>query len=378
MTFPNRDKYWLEAEKFLSKHVNKADIILAPGEFSSKFPNVYYYTATTIKSQNKKLDSFQWAVIHKGLMQMQLDFHVLKKIKNKLNPVFANDVFVIFSGYKAIPKINKNSPHYISFLEKLKQRKPFHKLLKNKIKTLLKEQLNPELNESETIGNLIKSKDNYLWIRRDSSTYLGVNHDETVGIDPHHEALLQEYISKNASKDKLFVDIGAHVGFFTIRLANKFKEICSIEPNPSNLKALKINLILNNIKNVKVYELGCWNEAKEDIIYAREGGSFLKNSLSRKTDDIEYPVKLVTLDSILKNIKDSMVIKIDTEGAELPILQGAVETLKKNNILWIIEHHEGVYADLKGRRQEIINFMSKYIYKPLEDLNDPSKLIFKK
>jgi hypothetical protein len=62
----------------------------------------------------------QWAVIHKGMME-SIDFALLKRISREWLPVFANEVFVVFSNQTQLSKLPINSLHLPFFWTKLKE-----------------------------------------------------------------------------------------------------------------------------------------------------------------------------------------------------------------------------------------------------------------
>jgi len=152
----------------------------------------------------------------------------------------------------------------------------------------------------------------------------------------------------NKKKDKLVIfDIGAHFGesvsLFS-KIINKFKlEFHCFEPNEKSFKELcnnyknKENIIFNN------FALGNKNGRKNFFIFTRTGASsflkvnkkskwFIKRNKPKLTSEIL--VKVETLDKYIKknSIKRINLLKIDTQGAELDVLIGARNALKKNLI----------------------------------------------
>lgn len=60
------------------------------------------------------------------------------------------------------------------------------------------------------------------------------------------------------SKPNVIVDVGVHIGVFSVKVARKFKhaKIYSIEPEKNNFQKLIINKKLNKLKNILPYKLG--------------------------------------------------------------------------------------------------------------------------
>ncbi|MGB9715441.1 MAG: class I SAM-dependent methyltransferase [Thermodesulfovibrionales bacterium] len=105
------DRYWTDVVEFIKKHLKEGEKLIAPVEFEEKFPAIVYSYSNAIAG------GFQWAIIHKGLMN-ELDFDILKYVTNKFIPVFANEVFVVFSDRRELNLVSPNSPHLKSFWEK--------------------------------------------------------------------------------------------------------------------------------------------------------------------------------------------------------------------------------------------------------------------
>ncbi len=139
-----------------------------------------------------------------------------------------------------------------------------------------------------------------------------------------HEDWLRSLV--HPFKGELFVDIGAHVGTWALRAARTFRQVVAFEPYPKTNKILRTNVTMNKLANITVIEAAISNITGEIPVRGR--------GQKGKTVELRVPVR--TLDSF--KLKPSLV-KIDTEGNELPVLQGAGETLKQRPQL-VIETHD--------------------------------------
>ena len=126
------------------------------------------------------------------------------------------------------------------------------------------------------------------------------------------------------------VDIGAHVGFWSRRLCSKFLTVMSFEPVPDHFECL--------VKNTEGYH----NINRHNIALSNTVGNVyinqhLENSgMSCITDSTTgLMVQTSTLDS--HNLENVDFIKIDVEGYEPEVLQGAERTITTHNPVLFIE-----------------------------------------
>ena len=129
---------------------------------------------------------------------------------------------------------------------------------------------------------------------------------------------------------------------FNIFLKKRFKNIITFEPNPKSFEKLKKNFKLNNVKCDNLYNLGISNSKKklhfENNATNVGSSKIISKNESQLNDSIMINVD--TLDNLLKNIDSSKIsfIKIDVEGQELEVIEGAlniVKNVKKNTSIAI-------------------------------------------
>jgi len=125
----------------------------------------------------------------------------------------------------------------------------------------------------------------------------------------------------------IIIDIGAHLGFFTIKAAKKAfnGNVYAFEPFSLHYRLLEENIISNNIKNVKFYNQAITDKAGElSFFYTMHGDpgdtSLFKINPEEKT--FEEKVKSVALKDffIQEKVQKCDFLKLDCEGAEYSIL----------------------------------------------------------
>lgn len=130
-------------------------------------------------------------------------------------------------------------------------------------------------------------------------------------------------------------DVGANVGIVTLplaRAAGAAGHLHAFEPHPALRARLIENCALNNLRQVTVSAYALGSEPGSFPLYASTDANQGTGSLRRmsaQTEEID--VTVTTLDAYVaeQNIERLDVIKIDTEGADLDVLRGAVCSLER-------------------------------------------------
>jgi len=136
------------------------------------------------------------------------------------------------------------------------------------------------------------------------------------------------------------IDIGANVGVWSYWLSKHAKKVESFEPNPKIFNVLK-NI---KIKNVNTYNIALSNKSGSVDLLIPKGSKGFSNqgaSLSPIKAQGEYKsisVEAKCLDEY--NFLDVNFIKIDVEGHEHEVIEGAQETIKKFKPTMVIEMEE--------------------------------------
>jgi FkbM family methyltransferase len=135
-------------------------------------------------------------------------------------------------------------------------------------------------------------------------------------------------------KLRTVIDCGAHVGMWSRYWYDRVERIEAFEPNPDIIPKFKEEM--KGIKNITLHEyaLGS-NSGTVAMQYGKHPGTYhIKPNLYEHDGDI----KIRTLDSF--NFTKVDIIKIDVEGYEVPLLEGARETILANKPIIQIEANE--------------------------------------
>ena len=118
------------------------------------------------------------------------------------------------------------------------------------------------------------------------------------------------------------VDVGAHVGSFTVRYASVFDTVIAIEP--INTEYLRENT--QHLNNVVVQPVGVSNT--RTTLYAHNPAPDNSGAWELRPEPNDRPVSVVTLDDL--DLTQCDLVKVDCQGHELAIVQGAVQTIQQH------------------------------------------------
>ncbi|MFV8271457.1 FkbM family methyltransferase [Flavobacterium sp. GT2N3] len=161
--------------------------------------------------------------------------------------------------------------------------------------------------------------------------------------DSYNEVMILELIKTYALKGYDFIDIGANIGLHSLTAANSNSdiEIYSFEPEPYNYQNLIKNIVLNQYLNIRPFKMGLRNFTVNKTLNINEGWNKGKHSLKLNFEgsNKKINIPISTLDSFRENIKcKNLIIKIDVEGFEKEVIEGAKFVLyQTENIILIIE-----------------------------------------
>lgn len=196
-------------------------------------------------------------------------------------------------------------------------------------------------------------------------------------------ALVQEHLPPGGT----LVDVGAQKGTISLRAANyvgSAGRVISIEPNPVSAAVLRENIKASGHSNVEVLELACGREPGELDLYIGPRMNTGAASLSKRQaveaggSGSSYRVKVLPLDDIVRasGLSAVHVIKVDTEGAETMIIQGAQETLGRFQptlVLETVDHH---LRNMGSSLEELEDLLRRLGYQKSRELPTDTQWVF--
>ena len=155
------------------------------------------------------------------------------------------------------------------------------------------------------------------------------------------EAFETEIFKKILNEIKIFVNIGAHHGYYSCLALSKNIETIAYEPEATNIEMIKKHIAANNfLPAFELHAAAVGSMHGELTLFGgNSGGSLLQsNGHNRAPKAQQQKVKVVTLNKTLdlKNLKSLCLM--DIEGFEYEALKGATEILSaENKPYWIVE-----------------------------------------
>jgi FkbM family methyltransferase len=170
----------------------------------------------------------------------------------------------------------------------------------------------------------------------DKSKFWGVNYE------------IREY---NKIKPKGFraIDIGAHVGIWTRRLAKDFCEVIAFEPMPKHIKCHRKNC--EGLVSIELNEVALSNVNKTQVMTTKDNNSGMSTLMTPKwkLPKTIVPIETRTLDSY--NFPKIDFIKIDVEGWEEKVLKGGMKT--------ILKYRPKMYIEIWAKQYEMVSDILK-------------------
>ena len=153
-------------------------------------------------------------------------------------------------------------------------------------------------------------------------------------------------ISSGLSEGSVFVDVGAYIGYDTLRASvrvGRSGKVVAFEPNPAALGVLRANIDASRATNVIVQPIACTEKAQTLTLFDSSlGGNAGSSSLSQANAGsltLSYTVDGRPIDDVVRELGLARVdvVKADVEGAELQVVRGAAETLRRFHPRLILE-----------------------------------------
>jgi FkbM family methyltransferase len=177
--------------------------------------------------------------------------------------------------------------------------------------------------------------------------------------DNPHERGETEFLESIVGEGMNAIDIGANIGITSMALARKIGKagkVYSFEPTPEYFNILRKNVRLNGLEDVvNVRELAVTDQVGRACFYHKG----LSTGIVPEEGAERFEVRTVNVDRFLNEEKIERIdlIHMDCEGSELLALKGAIETLRRNEVMIFCEIHHDFLRQLGQSVEDVVAYL---------------------
>lgn len=191
--------------------------------------------------------------------------------------------------------------------------------------------------------------------------------------DNYYEKNIEYWLDRIIRKIKkpIFYDIGANYGYYSIKFSPLYEVCYAFEPVESTYSVLKSNIHKNRLRSTHALCLALSKKSGQGEINVYNSSG--NNSTYERDIPRDHPTKFVRKEKIQFESLDNFVetnnalapslIKIDVEGGEMDVIDGAKRVIKKRMPIIVVEYSENTSRDAGYDRIEILNALEKFGYK---------------
>jgi len=179
----------------------------------------------------------------------------------------------------------------------------------------------------------------------------------------YYEKPVSMLVEKLTKANSVVLDIGAHIGYFTLVAAKiaKSGKVYAFEPVTKVFQRLQKNVAENNLSNAITVHAAAGESGNDSLIYISTEDNMGMCSL-RPPENFSgrtQPVTVISVDEWIQQtgIDNVDVIKLDVEGSELFALQGMKQTLISLKPVMIIEINPDTLAYFDLAPGEVVHFV---------------------
>lgn len=182
-----------------------------------------------------------------------------------------------------------------------------------------------------------------------------------------YEKQLVDFLKPHVT-GKVFFDVGANVGSYTLALSKSAAQVYSFEASSANAATLGNFVQLSGVRTIEVVNKAISDQSGKTISLYSSPDTGGNNTQFHDFGKGCETVSTITLDQFAadNNIGHVDVIKIDVEGSELAAFRGAHELLGKSHPVLLVEFHALVAKQAGWELVELYDLLMSYGYKAYE------------
>ncbi len=150
---------------------------------------------------------------------------------------------------------------------------------------------------------------------------------------------------KSLKPGMVFLDIGAHHGIFSVVAAKRMAgegQVIAFEPSPREHRRLNLHFRWNGLRCARAEQIAVGSDCGESPFFEVVEGDATRGGLRPPESGdavVGIPVKTISLDQYVSEQRLPRVdfIKLDVEGGELEVIQGAIKILTEHRPVVLCE-----------------------------------------
>lgn len=195
-----------------------------------------------------------------------------------------------------------------------------------------------------------------------------------------HDLADLRYLWRILRPGMVFLDIGAHHGLYSLVAAKRLgagSTVIAFEPSQNELRRLRLHVRLNRMRSVRAEPLALGAENSRKTFFQIVSGDNTRGGLRppASSDSVsEASVETARLDDYVARLALDRVdvVKLDVEGGELEVLQGASSVLKKFRPIFICEVLDATTQVWGYNAREIVLMFQRHDFRVFEIQRDGS------
>jgi FkbM family methyltransferase len=229
--------------------------------------------------------------------------------------------------------------------------------LKSLLKTLVRKSISALCNLNNDFAEILETD-----LKRIQGK--GIGHSEDKSIEVNHATNL---LKKIGIDEPIVWDVGANQGLYTKAILQKFPraQVYAFEPSPFLLNNLSATF--ENDPRVTILPFALGRQTSQQLLFSDKPGSGLASFTQRRLDHFGISMKesqlvdVVAGDELISKFPPPDFIKIDVEGHEMDVLEGAINIVAKTKV--IAFEFGGTHIDTRTFFQDFFYFFTHKNFK---------------
>lgn len=196
------------------------------------------------------------------------------------------------------------------------------------------------------------------------TSVLGDGVGEIIRKEGCYEPVTADAVHGQLTDETVFYDVGAHIGQYSLLASRCCREVHAFEAVPATFAYLSRNVQQNSLTNVTVNNIAVSDTCGTIQIHEASLDNLGSSSMiaPEQISGHVYTVPSISLDEYVKTHSEPDVIKVDVEGAELLVLEGASSLIHRKHPVLVIEVNEETLGRFGHTPVDLLDALQSFGY----------------